>query len=372
MKGIASMLNTSDIKWGAYKEYEGPIFHGKTKMAAPLVSAPESHRIVHLMTQTEGGSFSGVNMYDRCYSSTGIFQFCEGKYFFTSRLLGVLLEAEPALKAYLDPALQQANADFKKNAAGKWRFFMGGVEVTEAQQKKLFFKDASGLKGSWDEGSKAYARVWAASFANLLEDPRGHNAHVEYCADFVMNFATKDAKALLFDAATPSKGWVGAMRAIYLSYAGNLPAVADKHLKIALATAPGPKWSKEWVLHIAKELAFGPKITIFPGRYNAIRPFVERYYGVDLPDFATELAAWRTDMGIVEQPGVPTFEDVKDVQQLLIDLGYGLGPAGADGVMGKKSKEALLSFQKKNGLTADGLIGPKTRAKMQEVRASLD
>ncbi len=361
------MLSVNDIKWGEYKDFEGPVFHGKTKMAAPPASAPESHRIVHLMTQTEGGSFSAVNMYDKCYSSVGIFQFCEGKYHLTSRLLGVLLEAEPALKTYLGPALQQAGADFKKNAAGKWRFFMGGVEVTtEAQQKKLFFKNASGLKNSWDDDSKAYAKLWAASFANLLEDSRGHDAQTGYCADFVMNFATKDAKALLFNSALPSTGWVGATRAIYLSYAGNLPSVADKHLKIALGATKAKAWSKDWCLDIAKELAFGPQITIFPGRYDKIRPWVERYYGVDLPDFSSELQIWRTAMGGPEA----SFESVCEIQEFLLTQGFDLGPAKADGVMGRKTRDALIAFQKANGLKADGQIGPKTRAKMLEVSGS--
>ena len=367
------MVNVSDIKWGSYKEYEGSLYHGKTKMAAPPLSAPETHTIVYIMTQTEGGSFSSVNGYDKCGKSLGLHQWCEFKYHFSSRLLGRLIEAEPALMTYLDEPLRRSNATFKPNAQGKWRFFVGGVEVTTLeQQQRLFLLNSNGLKGSWDEASKVHTKMWDVAFVNLLEDPRGHAAHVQLCAGFVMNFATKDAKALLFDAATPSKGWVGAMRAIYLSYAGNLPAVADKHLKIALATAPGPKWTKEWVLHITKELAFGPQITIFPGRYDAIRPWVEHYFGVDLPDFSAELKAWRASTA--PAGGVPStaFESVKEIQQLLLDLGYGIGPAGADGVMGKKSKEALVSFQKANGLTPDGLIGPKTRAKMIEVRAQLD
>lgn len=49
---------------------------------------------------------------------------------------------------------------------------------------------------------------------------------------------------------------------------------------------------------------------------------------------------------------------VKTVQQKLIKWGYLKG--SADGVFGAKTKQAVIAFQKKNGLTADGIIGTRT------------
>lgn len=49
---------------------------------------------------------------------------------------------------------------------------------------------------------------------------------------------------------------------------------------------------------------------------------------------------------------------VKTVQTKLIRWGYLKG--SADGIFGAKTKAAVISFQKKNGLTADGIIGTKT------------
>lgn len=52
-------------------------------------------------------------------------------------------------------------------------------------------------------------------------------------------------------------------------------------------------------------------------------------------------------------------EDVKQLQQALIDLGY-LNDA-ADGTFGKNTEEAVIRFQAVNGLSADGLAGVKTQ-----------
>ena len=52
--------------------------------------------------------------------------------------------------------------------------------------------------------------------------------------------------------------------------------------------------------------------------------------------------------------------DVKKVQQRLIRYGYLSGEA--DGRYGEKTRDAVIWFQKKNGLTADGRVGAKTAA----------
>lgn len=49
--------------------------------------------------------------------------------------------------------------------------------------------------------------------------------------------------------------------------------------------------------------------------------------------------------------------EVRAIQQKLSDLGYGLK---VDGIYGAATKKAVTAFQKANGLTADGIAGPKT------------
>ena len=52
-------------------------------------------------------------------------------------------------------------------------------------------------------------------------------------------------------------------------------------------------------------------------------------------------------------------QTVRNAQQKLKQWGYYGG--SVDGIYGPKTREAILGFQKKNGLVADGVIGPKTR-----------
>ena len=53
-----------------------------------------------------------------------------------------------------------------------------------------------------------------------------------------------------------------------------------------------------------------------------------------------------------------TKTQIKSVQQKLKNWGYYKGIV--DGIYGSKTKSAVKSFQKKNGLTADGIVGTKT------------
>ena len=55
-----------------------------------------------------------------------------------------------------------------------------------------------------------------------------------------------------------------------------------------------------------------------------------------------------------------TTSQVKTVQTKLKNWGYYTGVV--DGIYGSQTKSAVVSFQKKNGLTADGIVGPKTAA----------
>ena len=56
--------------------------------------------------------------------------------------------------------------------------------------------------------------------------------------------------------------------------------------------------------------------------------------------------------------------DVKKAQQLLIAKGYSCGSFGADGDFGTGTYNAVIAFQKANGLEVDGIIGEATWAKL--------
>jgi len=56
-----------------------------------------------------------------------------------------------------------------------------------------------------------------------------------------------------------------------------------------------------------------------------------------------------------------------EVQQALIDLGYDLGPSGADGDAGPRTITALTAFQRTSGLSPDGVAGDLTKGKLKSV-----
>lgn len=57
-----------------------------------------------------------------------------------------------------------------------------------------------------------------------------------------------------------------------------------------------------------------------------------------------------------------TGQEVRNIQTKLKNWGYYSGDI--DGIYGSRTKAAVTYFQKKNGLTADGVAGPKTLAAM--------
>jgi peptidoglycan hydrolase-like protein with peptidoglycan-binding domain len=64
--------------------------------------------------------------------------------------------------------------------------------------------------------------------------------------------------------------------------------------------------------------------------------------------------------GRILRPGEARGDDVRTLQEWLRVLGYDAGPF--DGVYGSLTAEAVAGFQTAAGLTADGKVGPSTRA----------
>lgn len=60
-------------------------------------------------------------------------------------------------------------------------------------------------------------------------------------------------------------------------------------------------------------------------------------------------------------------EAVKQMQEKLLKLGYSLGPDGADGDFGGNTELAVHKFQVRYNLEADGIAGPETLKKLDEL-----
>lgn len=247
-----------------------------------------------------------------------------------------------------------------------------GIVDTIDKQRRLFFLDSTGELGTWDADSKAHAKSWAAALATLFEGEDAQRVQTRFTTDRLGMFVQKPAK-VLDPLGIPHGGrtnsWHWAAYAAFLSFAANNPTIACKMFQAFSAEHGVQPTDRDWVIGLLKQLTFGPNFSIYPARYNAIRPRLEKNFGVDLPDFYSELRAWQREIGIEpSDPESHRLDTTKAVQEALGALGYDLGPAGADGIFGPKTRAAVIAFQQQqNGLKVDGIVGRQTRHALQTI-----
>lgn len=346
------MISASQIGWAKYSNFEGPFFRGVQGWREPA-GMTEKDRWLSVITATEGGTWDAVNMYDSCIVTVGLIQWCERGMFGVSNMLGEVAKIEGGRDVL---ALLPCPYRIVK---GQFRFGHpdGGLVDTENRMREIYLggqcnPDVAsamlGRIGTWTADQKAYARTWAASFANVFSHEPARVAQRDYTTKRLGGFFTTRARKALWDDVgdTPT---TRAVRAVYLSFAANMPAWADASLA-RVVESPGPvKWSDGWIRKLLAALVFDRKVAIYPHRYNRIRPFVERLYGVDLPDMAIELAR-------AENEGYTM--TVLEIQTALAVMGYDPGPL--DGKDGPKTRAAVKAFQADRGLVVDGAVGPQT------------
>lgn len=282
---------TIKISWSKYKTYEGPFFGGLYKFTLPQ-NPSEEDKWIEVITAAEGGCYDSINMYDRGIISVGLIQWIEAGQYNVSNMLGSIIEKRGPdfVLPYLEPALSLCNATFKKNSKNQWRFFFNDErgEVDSVKKTQDLFLGCDGNVGSWNDDVKNQAKLWASCIAKIWSSKEAREIQLLFTKARLYNFITLSAKSILFDS-TPSTGWVGAIRAAYVSYAINMPAVANVQLQTAVKNCTAPKWSEEWCIAVLKQLTFGPKYNIYPIRYNSIRPILEKNWNIELPKNSTLL-----------------------------------------------------------------------------------
>lgn len=324
------------IRKGAYQQYWGPWTRGVYRFV--IGDNPDyTRKMLGVLTATEGGRFGAVNMYDRCVLTVGLIQWCEAANIFAvTKMLKKCLAADAALlKSYTD----ELPGGLTFDADG---FKLDGKPVkTKAMQREAFLGGSSGLRDQWTENQKEHAWRVCAVMSAMWQEEKFRAVQEKYTSQRLLGFVMPKTKKILFKVNFPQNGAEGALRAAYVSFAGNLPSVADKHFRIAYHTPGYHDVDAVGRLTLAlKEMTFGPGIAIYPHRYNAIRPVLEKQFGIDLPDFAEELRQFEQDY-----PWSEVFPDSRAIQEALISLGHDLGPAGADNRFGPKSRAALKAFE---------------------------
>lgn len=357
------MITPANVLWGGYRDFEGPWHGGTARLTGVDEYSDFAHKALATITATEGGTFNAINMYDSGIFSAGLIQWIESGQYSVSEMLGFIVRKTPSLAGILEQALESRSCTLKANANGRIRFFFhgGGEEVdTLKEQQELFLLQSTGKIGSWNPASKDWAKGWVAEISNFLEMPEAREGQIAFTLPkLVSYFVMKPVIPVLFSTSEESKGRLAALRAIYLSYAANNPLNAAKSFEFGRGKVAGAMTSEEGMTTILRELVFHSGFTIWPERYNKIRPVVERLFGVDIPDFAEDLKRFEDQMGGVKEHTFDLTTTV-GVQKALLALGYDIGPAGADGKYGAKTRAAIVSFQYTAGLVSDGIIGPKT------------
>ncbi len=336
------MVAVNEIGWGSYRQFSGPFYRGKYGYRLPDSPTPEEMQMA-VITATEGGHYDAWNGYDVCGWTSGLIQWCEGRgQYSVSDMLGEVAKVDRGLLFSLNQEMGHEQLEFKPNAKGRYRFFFSdsrGEVDSQAEQQALFYAGGDGTQGSWNTVTSLRAKAWAAAISTVWENDKAQRVQVEYTTKRLAGFLLPFAKSVF--TTKPDTDLANGMYAAYLSFAANNPTWANKSLMTAVTqnVKTLTPWTLDWAIAILKEMTFGPGVAIYPHRYNAIRPVLEKLYGMNLPDFADELNKWSYRTGIPE--GITTVR----LQRALISLGYDLGPKGADGVYGKKTTEAVLTLE---------------------------
>jgi hypothetical protein len=355
------MITKKDLGWGSYRDYSGFYFWGRHHYSMP--ASPRSIDLLYAVAMaTEGGCTDSFNGYDSCGWSLGRYQVTElCSDFKVSALLGDVMENCPFAMDELNSALDRTEFGFAK-IDGRWGFTdkTGPLRRSAAASRRLYSGNSDGK--TWTYADKEHAASFIVPLINIWDYPEAGIIQDAFMQRRLPSFVMADVRNVFY---YPDIKELGAAKAAMVSFSLNRATSAAAMWKLALGTSKFTPGSPDWLIDVVAALTFGPGIGIYPQRYEDIAPLLNRLYGVDLPLKADALHALRPTIPLA--PVAPVGLTTAGIQAALLKLGYDLGPAGADGKMGPKTKAAIKDFQSRNSLTPDGVVGPLTAAALSKV-----
>jgi hypothetical protein len=117
-----------------------------------------------------------------------------------------------------------------------------------------------------------------------------------------------------------------------------------------------------------RELFVDPKLSILvsdQGPFKPRYPFTAGGGGIEQAAFVRTDTSQTSRLAAQAVDAFSKGDDVRAAQTVLVALGYDLGAAGADGVLGPKTSAALKKFQASEGITQTGTLDDVTKKRLQ-------
>jgi hypothetical protein len=272
-----------NVKWVSFKDRSGPLVHGVFDLSTIKVNVvDDADHWLRATVAVEGGHFDCVNMYDRGIVSVGLLQWIEAGQYGVAKLLSRCCEQghEAFVLERLSPVLTLSGAKFVKTPSG-WRFSVGGSHALTLQNQSQLFLGCDGKKTSWTPALKKKAEAWAAALAGLweLEDMRA--IHYSHAKIDLTNFFFKNAKQTFSQVDTPE---ARATKCLYAVMAVNMPGYTDNLLGKINMSSKHRKLTPEWCGEVTRAMATSSSYPNFKTRFEKSRDYIERAFGVELPD----------------------------------------------------------------------------------------